>query len=430
MRFTNWAVLTLAVLGAACSGDSGDIGGPSSPIEPPPPPPATTPEPPPPGPPPGPAPVGYGVYAVDLANRLLYFGTESPGVLSKIRKITGLPLLKRIVGIDFRPSNGRLYGVGNDSRVYVIDTATAVATPVSTTPFEPRIASFFDVHFGMGIDPRTERIRLIATESGGNWSIDLDNGTATLGKTARYGSGPHAGRRVQIIGLDYRPTKPGAVGEQALRAALSTMGPCEDLMYAINAEYAEIIGSCDPDEGDFTSLGPIPGVTSIAGCGEFKFDHGPGNLWKVIQDGASDLNKMGYIDENGIPHWTGNVNSESPIQAMAFEPGGKYGPQQARASTGLRQAGPAASTVAIASSSRSSSSGLAPLSGDLSAEHREESTEQGARKAEGWRANDVLFALHPSAFYAFTRLRPYAFYGVTCPSSWRSPRTRLPPAAA
>lgn len=332
MRSTTLAFLTIAALVSACSGDSGGLSGPTTtPPGPPPPPP------PPPAPPPGPAPVGYVLYAVDLANRLLLFGTESPGAVSKIMKIKGLPILNRIVGIDFRLSNGKLYGVGNDSRVYVIDTATAVATPVSTTQFAPKISQYFDIHFGMGIDPVTERIRLIATESGGNWSINLDDGTAVLGKTARYAAGqPHAGRRVMIMGLDYKPLKAGASGEQALRANVARMsgdGNCEKLMYAINAEYAEMIGSCDPDEGDFTSLGPIPGVTGIAGCGELKFDHGPGNLWKVIQDGASDLNKMGYVDESGIPHWTGNVDDESPIQAMAFAPGGLYGPQPVGTST-------------------------------------------------------------------------------------------------
>src|SRR6476660_7794114 len=97
-------ILTLAM---ACGGDSG---APLDPNNPPDQPPAGNPA-------PGPDPLGKAIYAVDLSNRLMLFGTSSLGTLSRIMPITGLPFGKRIVGIDFRASNGKLYGVGNDSRV-------------------------------------------------------------------------------------------------------------------------------------------------------------------------------------------------------------------------------------------------------------------------------------------------------------------------
>jgi hypothetical protein len=90
-----------------------------------------------PGPWSGPAPVGYVMYAVDLGNTFYVLGSESFSVLTAKMKITGLPILKRIIGIAVRPSNGQLYGVGNDSRVYTIDPYTAVATPVGNGPFTP-----------------------------------------------------------------------------------------------------------------------------------------------------------------------------------------------------------------------------------------------------------------------------------------------------
>src|SRR5262245_10506596 len=76
---------------------------------------------------PGPAPVGYVMYAVDLSNNFLVLGLDSYDALTAKMRITGLPILKRIIGIAIRPSNGKLYGVGNDSRVYLIDPLTAEA---------------------------------------------------------------------------------------------------------------------------------------------------------------------------------------------------------------------------------------------------------------------------------------------------------------
>jgi len=280
---------------------------------------------------PAPAPVGRAIYAVDLANNLLVFGTGSPGVVSRLRRISGVPILKRIVGIDFRPSDRKLYGVGNDSRVYLIDTLTAVATPVSETPFSPGIISSFDIHFGMGFDPVTERIRLMSAELGVNWSISPDDGSATTGNSPRYAAGDeNEGRTPRVVGLAYTPPAIAASARPALSASVARMvsayqGPCEDLMYAIDADMAEIIGSCDPDEGDFTSLGGIDGLPAIAGCAEVKMDDvappdSPGHLWLSLQRGAEHINSLGSVNEDGSITWHGDVPDESPIQAMAFEP--------------------------------------------------------------------------------------------------------------
>ncbi len=95
-------------------------------------------------------------------------------------------------------------------------------------------------------------------------------------------------------------------------------------MWAIDAEIAESIGSCDPDEGDFTSLGPMPGIAALLGCGEIKFDP-EGNLFASLlwraQQGAELLNSLFTIDpETGSITWRGDLPVQSPVQAIAFDP--------------------------------------------------------------------------------------------------------------
>ncbi|MGH7630034.1 MAG: DUF4394 domain-containing protein [Gemmatimonadales bacterium] len=278
--------------------------------------------------PPAPAVEGYAIYAVTLDNQLLLFGSDNPGTIARTVAISGLPFLNRIVGIDFRPSNGKLYGVGNDSRVYTLDAATGVATAVSTTRFEPHIFSFFDVHFGMGFDPETERIRLIAAESGTNWSINPDDGVAVRGKDVRYAAGdPNEGRKPAILGLAYTP--PGAATAKAgpLRGLSARLGPqdlCEDLLWAIDAKLAEVIGSCDPDEGDFTSLGPLEGIAGgalVFSCGEMKFNPiGDTYVLVLLQEhpGAPLRSAFFTIDaETGETTVGEDIPVESPIQAIA-----------------------------------------------------------------------------------------------------------------
>ena len=274
---------TLAALGCGKDGGSGLTDpGPTDPTGPSDPEPAGW---------PGSAPVGHVMYAVDLSNNFLVFGSESFDALTAKMRIDGLPILKRIIGIALRPSNGKLYGVGNDSRVYTIDPLTAVATPVGSGPFSPGIISSFDVHFAMDLEPNGDRVRLIAAESGANWSISLDDGTATPGEGSRYAAGtPLEGRTPRLLGMAFAP--PADTADASL---------CQNLAYGIDADEAIIIASCDPATGAWwptvseqpsqaslssrpTGASPLPASSAprafeelkdqLLRCGEMMFEPG------------------------------------------------------------------------------------------------------------------------------------------------------------
>jgi hypothetical protein len=307
--------LTLAAMAvSACGGGGGgptDIplpGDPSTPGDPSP----TDPS-------PAPAPVGDVVYALDNLNYLIMFGTESGATPSRQVKITGLPILNRLIAIDFRESNGRLYGVGNDSRVYVIDTLTGAATAVSGQPFSPGIISFFDVHFGMDFDPATDRIRLVSNELGGNWSIDPDDGTAVAGKSPRYAAGdPNEGKTPHIGGLTYMPAElaPGQAVSPTI-ARLTTAGSCEEMLVAMDTELSQMIGSCDPDNGDFTSLGPINDVTALA-CVEIDYSGPGGGIWMSGQRINNFFNSFGeWNADSGKIVWKVDVPAKGLIQSIS-----------------------------------------------------------------------------------------------------------------
>lgn len=83
-------------------------------------------------------PQGRRIFAVDGAGNLVTFGSQNPDEARRV-SISGLQAGETLAGIDFRPVDGRLYAVGSSSRIYTVDTLTAAATAVGTTPFTPAL---------------------------------------------------------------------------------------------------------------------------------------------------------------------------------------------------------------------------------------------------------------------------------------------------
>ncbi|MGI8907918.1 MAG: DUF4394 domain-containing protein [Candidatus Sumerlaeaceae bacterium] len=112
------------------------------------------------------------IYAITGSNELYIFDHTAPGVslYSSIPDqgfipIVGLQPGEALVGIDFRPSTGELYGIGNTSRLYKINVqlvtppATALAIAVSSTPFPVLLSG---TRFGVDFNPVVDRVRVVS----------------------------------------------------------------------------------------------------------------------------------------------------------------------------------------------------------------------------------------------------------------------------
>jgi hypothetical protein len=108
------------------------------------------------------------VYAVTLDNQLVSVNAKNAASIIKQTAITGLQPNEKILAIDFRPATGQLYGVGSSSRIYVINTETALARAIGTTAFTPAITG--DAA-GFDFNPTVDRIRLV-TLSGQNLRLN------------------------------------------------------------------------------------------------------------------------------------------------------------------------------------------------------------------------------------------------------------------
>ena len=106
-------------------------------------------------------------------HRLICFNTEVPTFATSIGAVSGLAVDTRLVGIDFRPATGELFGLGEAGGVYRLDLDTAAAALVSrlTVALD---GAFFDVDF----NPTVDRLRVIS-DTGQNLRVNVDTGATT-----------------------------------------------------------------------------------------------------------------------------------------------------------------------------------------------------------------------------------------------------------
>jgi hypothetical protein len=116
-------------------------------------------------------------YALSDANTLVSFSPATPSVGTSI-PVTGLMAGQTLVGIDVRPANGLLYGLGvnattDTATLYNISVLTGVATIVGTIG---GVGDLPGSGYGFDFNPVVDRIR-VTTDTGLNFRINPNNGS-------------------------------------------------------------------------------------------------------------------------------------------------------------------------------------------------------------------------------------------------------------
>ncbi|SDQ05863.1 DUF4394 domain-containing protein [Quadrisphaera sp. DSM 44207] len=118
---------------------------------------------------------GYGLAAVGLSDGgkgLVAFTTTDPGSAQRIGDVKGLQGDTRLVGIDYRVQNGKLYGVGERGGIYLLGDRDAAARKVGqlSVALEGR-------NFGVDFNPAANALR-ITSDTGQNLRQPFAGGTA------------------------------------------------------------------------------------------------------------------------------------------------------------------------------------------------------------------------------------------------------------
>ncbi len=143
---------------------------------------------------------GETIFALANSNRLLQFNSATTCQVDE-KRITGLQNDETLLGIDFRPLNGQLYGLGSSNRLYVIDPQSGAASAVGAQPFSVTLSG---QAFGFDFNPTVDRIRVVS-DAGQNLRLHPDTGAlvAVDGTLVYSTTDVNAGRQPRVTAAAY-----------------------------------------------------------------------------------------------------------------------------------------------------------------------------------------------------------------------------------
>ena len=176
-----------------------------------------------------------------------------------------------ILGIDVRPADGMIYGVGGDGSIVTIDMKSGQATTRSrlSAMLEPGVAVTVD------FNPAADRLRIMGSD-GSSLRVNVDDGKVVVDGSHKYKDGDaNAGKTPKVVAGAYTN---------------SWKGTKATTLYDIDAAAGTLVTQLPPNDGVLNTVGPLgmtmsgPVAFNIVATGEERNDGwlaAGGALYKV-----------------------------------------------------------------------------------------------------------------------------------------------------
>jgi len=244
---------------------------------------------------------GLSIFGIDNVNNLVRFGSMTPQTVTLRTAISGLQPSESILGIDFRPADNLLYALGSTNRIYLLDTLTAAATPISILPFVP---AFTGASFGFDFNPVADRIR-VHSNIGENGRLNQLTGVVAGVDTAlAYAlTDVNVGVTPRIVATAYTNSVAGATGT---------------VLYAIDSNRDILVSIPSPNSGQLRTVGSF-GIFDTNDFAGFDIDGGSGAAYATLT--SSNKSTLFSVSLNsGAMTLIGDVNNPSPLVGIAIAP--------------------------------------------------------------------------------------------------------------
>ena len=168
-------------------------------------------------------------------NTLVLFNSGHP---ADVRLVKLTRMRGKLLGIDYRPTDGRLYGVTSTNDLYTLDSATGKAALVA------RLNIAFDGGPRSGVDfnPQTDRLRLVGG-NGQNLRAHASLGAAALDSPLTFAPRDrHSGKHPRITASAYTNSVAGATATR---------------LFNIDSDLDALVLQDPPNDGVLTTVGPL-----------------------------------------------------------------------------------------------------------------------------------------------------------------------------
>lgn len=213
------------------------------------------------------------LYGITSKGELAKFDSKKPGKVKK-NKLKGLGDGVKLVGIDQRPETGKLFGIGDDSKVYSLTNkgkATAIDDSLLGTGFAGMLgATALDgSSFAVDFNPVPDAIRIVSN-TGQNLRVSPDTGQLIAE------DGDINGADASIIGAAYT------------NSGISMTPPATATLYVLDTKMDRFYTQNPPNDGTLTS--PVKLSKEISGKAGFDL-LGAGTKGFVV-DGKGKKSKL------------------------------------------------------------------------------------------------------------------------------------------
>ncbi len=184
----------------------------------------------------------------------------------KVTKTVRLDGGAKLVGIDVRPADGKLYGITPEGAIVVVDTTTGKWQKKSQISEKLPTGVTFSVDF----NPAADRLRVI-TSGGTSLRINVDDGKTTVDGQLKYADADaNKGKTPRVIAAGY---------------SNSFAGTKETALYDIDAANGVLVKQAPPNDGILNTIGKLQLKLATPAAFDIWSDGKGANTGWLLNDG-------------------------------------------------------------------------------------------------------------------------------------------------
>jgi hypothetical protein len=241
------------------------------------------------------------VVGTTLQNFLITWDSANPAEIQTGVALQGLMANETIVGLDGRPANGAIYGIGSFGHLYQINTTTGISTAVGSGTFMPALNGS---QFGVDWNPTNDMLRVVSNARQ-NLIVSPAGVVTAQTNIAAQASDEGATTSPNVVHLAYNN---------------NTAGAPTTTLYGIDTGRDRLVTFPNPSNGQYSTVGALNfDATELGG---FDISGASGTAFATFTNANQSRTTFGTVNlTSGNFTPIGEVGGGNILTSMTLIPG-------------------------------------------------------------------------------------------------------------